>query len=107
MEPPCDLFRLSAEQNADPVLCLDDLTLQISQLSSGSSPFRLESIEIELRDSPLFVAKLGQANRFIPGLEGALGDIHLVIQSTEIEIRLGHRTDQAEDDRTLIFFFRQ
>ena len=58
MKPSRDLRRPSAKQNAEPVLSLHDLPLEICQLRRSPSPFRLEPIEVELRDNPLLETKL-------------------------------------------------
>ena len=83
-----------------------DLPLEIRQLRRSPCPFRLEPIEVELRDDALLKPKLGQPDCFLPRLEGALGNLYLVIQSPEIEVRLCHVADQSEDHRALILRFR-
>ncbi len=65
-EPSRNLSRSAAEQDAEPVLYFDDLTLEICQLCRGSCPFCLEPIEVELRDGALLKAKLGQPDRIPP-----------------------------------------
>src|SRR5262249_1985107 len=93
MNPSRDLRRSVSQQDTEPILGLDDLSLQVGQLGGGPCPFRLESIKIELRNHSLLEAKLRQPNGFIPRLEGAFGDLHLVIQPAEIKIRLGYSAD--------------
>lgn len=97
-----NLRRFAADEQAEPVFGLNDLSFEIGQVRSSSRPFSLKPIEIQFGNTPLLEAKVRQPDGFLPGLKRLFGNLHFVVQPTKIEIRLGDVADQSEHHSPLI-----
>ena len=87
------------EQDADEVLLLRDLTLELGHPGQGLAVLRFSLLIVARGDGAFLETHPLQPRRFTQALRGALRDFELPVQRPQLDIAAGDRSDHRQDHR--------
>ena len=96
--PACDVLRIIAQQDADRVFFLRDLSLQVRNLRIRSVEHLLRLEHIQFRGHSVLKAQPGKFDRIGLGVDCLTRDRELQVELQEREVVAGHIADQGQCD---------
>jgi len=88
--PPGNGLGVLPQNNTDAVFLLGNLALLVGNPGPRGMHQGLDLIDVLLGDHPPFKAHGDQTERILVGLEGAAGNLQLLVQSAQLKIGPGH-----------------